>query len=87
MTGERYHTRTELAKKYTLDPAKRWISIFAYPETLKQKIKFDTIPDDICIFLFDAPTMHPQEGIVTLPIVDVYTYYSILRASDWSIIR
>ncbi len=83
-------SRTELLQLHAL-PLEwrdmRWITIFAYGETLA-RIEYDTIPDDTLLFVFsNIEQRYQHERIVYLSFVSIREYHGWLTFADAHVVR
>lgn len=81
------YSRQTLAQRYSLDMTKKWIPIFIYPETLKEGIWLDSIPDGYSVILFWQPAPIEKIWYQDIPWTDVGTWHSFIDASHWCIVR
>ena len=87
--------RDEIEKKWRLSKQKKWMSIFAYDDTLA-KIDFADIPENWQIIFFGQQknekkfrekNPHLGEGVIFLPFVLVQEMYGIFHFSNAIITR
>lgn len=86
-------SRENLASEFGLDISKKWISIFAYSDTLLSVLEFDAIPGGTQILLFGHTTSGKirekidSENVVFLPFVNLNMFHHLIAESIWSIVR
>jgi hypothetical protein len=89
--GEKKFSKQEVAKelkKYTqqdVDHTKDWITIFAYPDTIS-RIDWLSFPNDFIVFAF-SENIPKQKHIISLPLLPIHLFHSLLFSSEWSIVR
>ena len=81
----RFLDREILAKKYDLDPKKKWVSIFVYQDTLEERLLLENIGGtEVLIFWnieVDILWMKP------MPFISLIEFSSFMRESAWAIVR
>lgn len=80
--------RNELAKKYGLDRGKKWVTIFAYRETLLENLKIEGIKDAQILLLGADPSQaQDDKETIHLPFLSLTEFSSVIHESAWAIIR
>ena len=82
-----------MARIFGLDISKKWVSIFAYSDTLLSALEFDNTPADTQILLFGHTASGKvrekidSENVIILPFVSLDIFHHLIAESIWSIVR
>ena len=81
------YSREYLAEKYSLDTNKKWISLFAYQNTIKDILVFDTIIEDYQILVFWYKWENLGKDIFIMPWVSIDIWHACIDESVWIMAR
>lgn len=80
-------SREFLVEKYELDAKKRWVSIFAYGETLEKYLRIEDISDTEILILGRNSPLENNKKCKHLPFLSLGEFSSIVKESTWAIVR
>lgn len=89
-SSKKWISRKMLADTFGLNEKKKWISIFAYPETLEKRIQLEELKDREILLLGTNPLHEKQSSSSSfhfLPFLSLAEFSSIVKESEWVIIR